>query len=1069
MSLFQPSVLKKYLSQQDTDQVQKAYKKYSKYFHNAAIQENIRNSKEEQFQEGFLRELFVDILGYTLNPTPKFNLTTELKNIKGSKKVDGAILKDGNALAVIELKGTNTKDMESIRQQAFDYKANQTGCIYVITSNFEKLRFYINNAVDFEEFNLFTLSHREFEIFYLCLAKDNILSNKPLSIKEASVVEEENITKKFYADYSLFKRELYRDLVKQNRNNIMLTELSEKTSKLTLFKKSQKLIDRFLFILFAEDRGLLAPNSINTILKEWKALADLDMDVPLYDRYKQYFRYLDTGRKGTDKKEEIFAYNGGLFQPDTILDAVVIDSELLYRHTKKLSTYDFESQVDVNILGHIFEHSLNEIESVNAEIEGTDFDKQKTKRKKDGVFYTPKYITKYIVDNTVGKLCTEKKQELGILDEDYAKGRKNRQATTIIKLEQQLKEYREWLLELTICDPACGSGAFLNQALDFLIREHAYIDELTKQLFGGGFAFPDIENQILEHNIYGVDLNEESIEIAKLSLWLRTAQPKRKLTSLNNNIKCGNSLIDNKAIAGEKAFNWKEQFPEVFAKGGFDVVIGNPPYVNLEKIKETSEALEKRGYKTYNKKGDLYCIFVEKGFELLKQNGLFSYIMPNKWFQAGYGRQLREYFLNYRIIQLIDFGDIQIFEGATTYPCIFITQKSNPSKSFKVSTLQKDIIDFETNIISSQEIFETSKFNGDTWVISSNKEHKILSDLKIKCKTLSEFVNGEAYYGIKFGLTEAFLITDETRDKLIAKNHSSAKLIGSILRGRNLKRYGKPDESDLDNIILASFGSYKYLENEYTAIYEHLIHYENKLKQRGQCNGSKATVEKPFTGQHHWLELDNNPSQRYLDLYKKPKIMYQKFQVKPCFIFDDQELYCNDSMWIIPSDNKALLGVLNSKMGWWLITKYCTQIQNGCQLIWKYFGLIPIPKVLSIELSETVDNILCLNIELQNINKKFVRYFAGQFNLPKLSNKLQNWHQLTFAAFITELNKAIKTAGQIPLTKKDEFEWLDLFEENKAKAQILKSQIETTEKAIDKMVYELYGLSEEEISIVENS
>lgn len=167
MSLFQPSVLKKYLSQQDTALVQKAYKKYSKYFHNAAIQENIRNSKEEQFQEGFLRELFVDILGYTLNPAPSFNLTTELKNIKGAKKVDGAILKDGNALAVIELKGTNTKDLESIRQQAFDYKANQTGCIYVITSNFEKLRFYINNAVDFEEFNLFTLTHAEFEIFYL--------------------------------------------------------------------------------------------------------------------------------------------------------------------------------------------------------------------------------------------------------------------------------------------------------------------------------------------------------------------------------------------------------------------------------------------------------------------------------------------------------------------------------------------------------------------------------------------------------------------------------------------------------------------------------------------------------------------------------------------------------------------------------------------------------------------------------------------------------------------------------------------------------------------------------------
>jgi hypothetical protein len=386
MSLFQPSVLKKYLSQQDTALVQKAYKKYAKYFHNAVIQENIRNSKEEQFQEGFLRELFVDILGYTLNPAPSFNLTTELKNIKGAKKVDGAILKDGNALAVIELKGTNTKDLETIRQQAFDYKANQTGCIYVITSNFEKLRFYINNAVDYEEFNLFTLTLVEFEIFYLCLSKENILANKPLSIKEASIVEEENITKKFYGDYSVFKRELYRDLVKQNRSNILLNDLPEKTTKLILFQKSQKLIDRFLFILFAEDRGLLAPNSINTVLKEWKALADLDVEMPLYDRYKQYFGYLDTGRKGTDKKEEIFAYNGGLFQPDSILDAVIIDNDLLYRHTLKLSTYDFESQVDVNILGHIFEHSLNEIESVNAEIEGTDFDKQKTKRKKDGFF-----------------------------------------------------------------------------------------------------------------------------------------------------------------------------------------------------------------------------------------------------------------------------------------------------------------------------------------------------------------------------------------------------------------------------------------------------------------------------------------------------------------------------------------------------------------------------------------------------------------------------------------------------------------------------------------------------------
>ena len=646
MPLFQQSVLKKFLSQQDKSLVDKAYKKYSKYFHNTAIQENIRNSKEEQFQEGFLRELFVDILGYTLNPSPKFNLTTELKNLKGAKKVDGAILKDDKALAVIELKGTNTKDLESIRQQAFDYKANQIGCIYVITSNFEKLRFYINNAVDFEEFNLFTLTETEFELFYLCLAKDNLLANKPLKIKEASIVEEENITKKFYGDYSIFKRELYRDLVKQNMKNETFRELTEKNSKLTLFKKSQKLIDRFLFILFAEDRGLLAPNSISTILSEWKALEELDMVVPLYDRYKQYFSYLDTGRKGTDKKEEIFAYNGGLFQPDALLDAMIIDDDLLYRHTKKLTTYDFQSQVDVNILGHIFEHSLNEIESVNAEIEGTDFDKQKTKRKKDGVFYTPKYITKYIVDNTIGKLCTDKKQELGIIDEEYAKGRKNRQTTTIVKLDQQLKDYRDWLLQLTICDPACGSGAFLNQALDFLIKEHSYVDELNRQLFGGGFTFPDIENQILEHNIYGVDLNEESVEIAKLSLWLRTAQPKRKLTSLNNNIKCGNSLIESKSVAGDKAFNWKEQFPEVFEKGGFDVIIGNPPYVFArDNFRQEEKDYFVSKYVSAKYQINTYLLFMEKTVHILKDNGIHGLIIPNSWLMMYSGEGLRKFLL----------------------------------------------------------------------------------------------------------------------------------------------------------------------------------------------------------------------------------------------------------------------------------------------------------------------------------------------------------------------------------------------------------------------------------------
>jgi type I restriction-modification system DNA methylase subunit/REP element-mobilizing transposase RayT len=553
MSLFQNSVLQKYLNRLDASVLETKYNEFVCYFGNPDIQENIRNSKEEQFQEGFLRELFVRILGYTLNPSANFNLTTEYKNVKDSKKADGAIVIEGIVKAVIELKGTNVTDLSKVEAQAFGYKNNQPDCVYVITSNFEKLRFYIDNAIEFEEFNLFSLSKHDFGMLYVCLSYDNLSQGIPRLIKTESLSQEDIITKKLYQDYSFFKRELHQNLVKQNLQY----------DPLTLLKKSQKLLDRFLFLFFAEDRQLLPPNSVRLILNDWRDLQERDEVVPLYNRFKKYFGYLNSGFKG--KRYDVFAYNGGLFKPDDVLDSVTIDDALLYKHTLILSEYNFVSEVDVNILGHIFENSLNELDEVKARIEGHDVDKTKTRRKKEGIFYTPKYITKYIVENTVGKLCAEKKAEIQLNEEDYTPDRK-RTVKTKQPLADKLKDYRNWLLQLTICDPACGSGAFLNQALDFLIAEHRYVDELQARLFGDTLILSDIEKSILENNLFGVDLNEESIEIAKLSLWLRTSQPNRKLNDLNSNIKCGNSLIDDPAVAGDKAFNWQQEFPKIFRK-----------------------------------------------------------------------------------------------------------------------------------------------------------------------------------------------------------------------------------------------------------------------------------------------------------------------------------------------------------------------------------------------------------------------------------------------------------------------------------------------------------------------
>jgi hypothetical protein len=242
MSLFQSSIVAKYLKTIDKQTYQLAYSSFKAHFQNAAIQENIRNSKEEQYQEGFLGHLFVNVLGYTLNPAPNFNLTTEYKNVKDNKKADGAIIIGEKVKAVIELKGTNTTDLGNIETQAFGYKNNQPECVYVITSNFEKLRFYIDNATEHLEFNLFSLTEKEFELMYLCLAYQSIEKNIPKKIKEESISQEDKITKQLYNDYSLFKRELHQNLVQQN----------PEYDSLVLFKKSQKLLDRFLFVFFAK-------------------------------------------------------------------------------------------------------------------------------------------------------------------------------------------------------------------------------------------------------------------------------------------------------------------------------------------------------------------------------------------------------------------------------------------------------------------------------------------------------------------------------------------------------------------------------------------------------------------------------------------------------------------------------------------------------------------------------------------------------------------------------------------------------------------------------------------------
>lgn len=1038
MPIFQNAVIQKYLNELPDSEIKPAWEKFTTYFHNATIQENIRNLKEEQYQGAFIEELFVKILGYIKNPNPNFNITTELKNERGAKKADGAILnKESNAIAVIELKGTDTKDLDKVSDQAFSYKNHHRQCEYVITSNFEKLRFYIDNAVEFIEFKLFELTFEDFKLLWICLQADNLLHKLPSKIKEQSLVSNEKVTKALYKDYSNFKTELWQNLVKNHPNK----------DPLTLFKKAQKLLDRLLFIFFAEDKGLLPPNSISKVVDQWEKLKELDEYRPLYERFVKYFGYLDTGWKG--KEYEIFAYNGGLFYPDPLIEELTIDDEVLLKHVMKLTTYDFDSEVDVNILGHIFEHSLNEIENITAELEGKEVDKSKTKRKKDGVFYTPKYITKYIVENTVGKLCEEKKAELGVEDEEYAKGRKNRNKDTLKRLTSNLKEYRNWLLDITICDPACGSGAFLNQALEFLIAEHRYLDELEAQLLGGNIIFQDVRNHILERNIFGVDLNEESVEIAKLSLWLRTAERGRKLTSLNNNIKSGNSLIDDPAVAGDKAFNWKEEFPQVFDKGGFNVIIGNPPYVRQELLEKKDKEYFVKKYKTGNGTADLYVYFYEIAVNYLKENGKFGYITPNKFYKTKYGKELRQFLINYKIVELIDFFELKVFEDASTDSQIFILEKTLKPTTFNYSPI-KTILDFKNNVYSSLKI-NPKNLSDNIWVFNNAEDLKILNKMKYNSISLEKYTRNGMYRGITTGLNEAFIIDEKTKNNIINEDPTSAELIKPYINATDIDRYflKKPTQ-------LFFINTYYDLDiSKYKGVYNWLLNFDEKLKKRQD------------KGVHHF----NLRACKYYDKFEAPKIIYIHTAVNHKFYYDEEGYYINNSCYLISNADKFLSAWLNSKIFKFYkklnFVAYGDSAGSGrAKLDYNKMVNVPIPQISVIQKQPFIDKtnqMLQLNKDLQEASNKFIRTLQRKFEgLEKLSTKLENWYELSFNEFIKELKKK-----KIKLTLSEEAEWEDYFLVEQQKALALKQQIDATDKEIDQMVYQLYGLTEEEIKIVE--
>ena len=479
-----------------------------------------------------------------------------------------------------------------------------------------------------------------------------------------------------------------------------------------------------------------------------------------------------------------------------------------------------------------------------------------------------------------------------------------------------------------------------------------------------------LKNALAEYRQCVFDYKLGGLQSSKMIL-------RQKIASLKSRIVESGSLelfeeYANKAdgtIDFSNSLEWMFEFPEILDDEGrftgFDAIIGNPPYIHLEDMKEMSQVYGTIGgktspvYTTYNKRGDIYCLFVERALSLLRPNGFASYIMQNKWMQASYGKELRDFFLNTRLEKLIDFGDIQVFEDATTYPCIFVAQKSQPQKSITVCSLKSlERNDFENSVNKSAKIFEISNLSSDTWVLSSQWESNLLQRLDREMISLGEYIGGEAYYGIKTGLTKAFLIDEKVKEKLIAEGLNAKDVIHPFLQGRDVKAYEIPSVNHYLILFKKGFSRKKFGTNSNSEKNEEMMW--NSLKQ---AYPSIAEWIEPFAEKgkaradkgDYWWELR---ACDYYAAFAKPKIMYQKFQVKPCFVYDEQGLYCNDSMWIMPTEDKALLALLNSNMAWWLMKKKCTQIQNGVQLIWQYLSKIPVPRELPQELATLADQII---------------------------------------------------------------------------------------------------------------
>jgi len=831
--------------------------------------------------------------------------------------------------------------------------------------------------------------------------------------------------------------EIWRDLLARN---IALRNPDLTTRELNF--SVQRTIDRIVFLRICEDRGIERYGWLQSLLEGAR----------VYPRLCEFFRRADE------------RYNAGLFHfgkdsdrlepPDELTLGLEIDDKPLKEIIKSIyypdSPYEF-SVLPPEILGQVYEQFLGKVISVSPG-RRVNVDYKPEVRKAGGVYYTPSYIVDYIVDNTVGKL-----------------------------LEGQTPSSAS---ELRVLDPACGSGSFLIGAYQKLLDWHRdwYVEKLVPLLEEGktpaskevlallpaGYTAPNKKKgkkkeanrdqppdfpifearggewklttrerrRILLNNIYGVDIDSQAVEVTKLSLHLKVLEgeneetltkqlklfQERALPYLGRNIKCGNSLIgpdfydgqttllDDEEIYRVNAFDWEGEFSDVMRRGGFDAVIGNPPYVRQEGLGEFKAYFQDH-YQVYHGSADLYTYFIERGVSLLLPRGIFSYIVANKWMRANYGLPLRVWLKGQHIEEIVDFGDLQVFQNATTYPCIIRISKDAPHDSFEVAQIKtlsfsnlSDYVDEYSYQVRQSDLDDAG------WSLVEESAKKVFEKLRHTGIPLGEYVKGGIYRGILTGLNEAFVIDEETCTHLITEDPKSEEIIKPFLAGRDIKRY-QPPKSDRYLIFTRRGINIK----DYPAIERYLAQFKDRLMPKPKdWNGGKWKGRKP--GSYQWYEIQDTID--YYQEFQKPKIIIPAIVQRASYTFDSKVFYSNDKTSIIPTGDLYLLGILNSNVADYVIHSISSTKRGG------YFEYKPM---------------YVQQIPIRTIDFSDPQDVARHDKMVSLVERMLDLHK-----------RLVETKTSHEKT-------------------LLQRQIEATDKQIDRLVYELYGLTEEEIRIIEDS